>query len=50
MNSGNHPCNLAERWINTDEKIVLIDEVTWPNNKPCANKLLSPSRNLLIDQ
>lgn len=41
MHSGNHPENVASRWANNKERIIVIDEVSWPENKPCSFKALT---------
>lgn len=38
MNSGNMVVNATENWIKRKNNTVLIDTVSWPNNKPCAFK------------
>lgn len=46
MNSGNIMMNVTGHWIKTKNSTVYIDKVDWPENKPCARKLIKKSKNL----
>lgn len=40
MNSGNMPITVINKWImNPASQVVYIDDVLWPENKPCARKV-----------
>lgn len=38
--------NVTGHWIKTKNSTVYIDKVDWPENKPCARKLIKKSKNL----
>lgn len=46
MNSGNIMMNVTAHWLKTKNTSVYIDKVDWPENKPCARKLIMDKINL----
>ena len=39
MNSGKMASVVVSQWLKSKQSTVQIDEVRWPENKPCSRKL-----------
>jgi len=39
MGSGNVPMTVTSSWARGLSREIHVDDVSWPNNKPCARKV-----------
>lgn len=44
MNSGNIAMNVTGKWLKSKKTTVYVDSVSWPENKPCARKIIRPNK------
>ena len=49
MMSGHIPINSVSAWAEGKSRSMYIDSVKWPENKPCARKLVDKSINLSLE-
>jgi hypothetical protein len=48
MLSGHRPINATSDWARGKSKAIYIDEVSWPDNKPCARKAASSEKAKVV--